>query len=68
MATRKMTASKLRDELAKTFIGVRDGTVKPQTAQALASVAGKMVSSAFTQVQYYKQRNETPNIAFLTEE
>ena len=63
-----MNAKELRTELSETFKKLRDGKVKPQTAQALASVAGKMVSSAVAQVQYYKQRNESPNIAFLTEE
>lgn len=63
-----MNAKELRNELSETFKKLRDGKMKPQQAQALASVAGKMVGSAVAQVQYYKQRNEVPNIDFLSEE
>lgn len=62
------TATELRDELADVYADLRSGKIKPQIANELANIGGKMTASAVAQVQYYKQRNERPNIAFLNEE
>jgi hypothetical protein len=60
-------SKELRDEMSKVFSQVRAGTMKPQTASTLANISGRMIQSASTQVQYYKQRNEIPSIPFLDE-
>jgi len=60
-------SKELRDEMSKMFYETKAGTMKPQTANTLANIGGRMIQSASTQVQYYKQRNEIPSIPFLDE-
>ena len=55
----------LRQELALTFEKLKAGEIKPGEAAELANLAGKMISSAKVQVEYYAMRKETPTIAFL---
>ena len=55
----------LRAELASVFAKLRAGEMKPGEAAELANLAGKMISSAKVQIEYYALRKETPKIAFL---
>jgi hypothetical protein len=59
------TASELRTELAAVFAQLKAGTIKPSEAAELANLAGKMISSAKVQVEYYALRKESPTIDFL---
>ena len=58
-------AEDLRDQLAEVFAQLKSGAMKPGEAAELANVAGKMISSAKVQVEYYALRKEAPKIAFL---
>jgi len=55
----------LRDELAAVFSKLQAGEIKPGEAAELANLAGKMISSAKVQVEYYALRKEAPSIKFL---
>jgi hypothetical protein len=55
----------LRAELAQTFAQLKSGAIKPSEAAELANIAGKMISSAKVQVEYYVLRKEIPTIGFL---
>lgn len=55
----------LRKELALTFAQLKAGEIKPSEAAELANIAGKMISSAKVQVEYYTLRKESPTIQFL---
>ena len=57
--------NELRTELASVFAQLRAGAIKPGEAAELANLAGKMISSAKVQVEYYALRKEAPTIAFL---
>ena len=58
-------AEKLRSELSKVFNDLKAGSIKSKDAAELANLAGKMISSAKIQVQYYALRKETPDIPWL---
>ena len=58
-------AEELRDELAQTFAQLKAGAIKPSEAAELANIAGKMISSAKVQVEFYALRKEMPDIKFL---
>ena len=58
--------NELRNELSLAFDSLMNGTIKPGHASELANIAGKMISSAKVQVDYYALRGEKPRIAFLT--
>lgn len=55
----------LRGQLAEVFEQLRAGEMKPGAAAELANLAGKMISSAKVQVEYYALRKEAPMIEFL---
>lgn len=55
----------LRAELSQVFVDLRAGDIKPKEAAELANLAGKMISSAKVQVEYFALRKEAPNIDFL---
>lgn len=55
----------LRNRLASVFTDLQTGKIKPGEASELANLAGKMISSAKVQVEYYALRKETPDIGFL---
>lgn len=57
--------TELRDELSKVFSELKKGTIPHTDAAELANIAGKMISSARTQLDYYALRGETPDIDFL---
>jgi len=59
------TVEELRDQLAEVFQKLRAGEMKPNEASELANLAGKMISSAKVQVEYYALRKESPKISFL---
>ena len=58
-------AEELRSELAKTFAQLKAGEIKTSEAAELANLAGKMISSAKVQVEYYALRKEQPRIDWL---
>lgn len=60
--------NELRTELADVFEKLRDGIIKPSEAAELANLAGKMISSAKVQVEYFALRKEEPNIKFLKDD
>lgn len=60
-------ANQLREELSDIFAKLKAGEIKPIDASELANIAGKMISSAKAQVDYYALRNEAPTIGFLEE-
>jgi len=60
--------NELRAELASVFAQLRDGQIKPSEAGELANLAGKMISSAKVQVEYYALRKEMPRIEFLKDD
>lgn len=57
----------LRNELCSIFEQLRDGDVEPEVAKELSNVAGKIINTARTQLQYSELRKEVPNIAFLND-
>lgn len=57
--------NELRTELADVFQKLRAGAIKPGEAAELANLAGKMISSAKVQVEYFALRKESPEIHFL---
>ena len=59
--------NQLRDELADIFAKLKAGEIKPIDAAELANIAGKMISSAKAQIDYYNLRKEVPVIGFLEE-
>ena len=61
-------ASELRAELASVFEQLRQGSLETKVASELANLAGKMISSAKVQVEYYTLCKVTPDIAFLNED
>lgn len=61
-------AEELRTSLADVFQQLKAGTIKPNEAAELANLAGKMISSAKVQVEYYALRKESPTIQFLAQE
>jgi len=57
--------NELRVQLSSVFQQLKNGEIKPKEAAELANLAGKMISSAKVQVEYYTLRKETPRINFL---
>jgi hypothetical protein len=60
--------NELRTELADVFQKLRAGSIKPGEAAEMANLAGKMISSAKVQVEYFALRKEQPNIQFLRDD
>jgi len=59
------TVDELRAQLSEVFLQLRSGNIKYKEASELANLAGKMISSAKVQVEYFALRKETPKISFL---
>ena len=57
--------TELREQLSQVFTELRNGGVKHSDAAELANLAGKMITSAKVQLEYYALRKETPTINFL---
>jgi len=59
--------TELRRELAVVFTRLQEGGVEIKEADALANVAGKIISSTKVQVEYYVARGDKTRIQFLEE-
>jgi hypothetical protein len=59
------TITDLRANLAEVFVSLRNGKTEIDEAEVLANVAGKMINSARTQIEYSIARNEKPYVPFL---
>jgi hypothetical protein len=59
------TITDLRNNLAEVFVSLRNGKTELDEAEVLANVAGKMINSARTQIEYSIARNEKPYVPFL---
>lgn len=57
--------TELREQLSQVFTELRNGGLKHSDAAELANLAGKMITSAKVQLEYYALRKEVPNINFL---
>lgn len=60
--------TELREQLSQVFSELRSGSVKHSDAAELANLAGKMITSAKVQLEYYALRKEAPTINFLASE
>lgn len=65
MAKKVTNATALRNELLATFAGVQDGSIDTQTADSLARVSSRIISSASLQLRYALATGAKPNIPFL---
>lgn len=59
------TISDVRDQLSEIFNELRGGEIKPNEADSLANIAGKMIASAKVQLDYYALTKTKPEIHFL---
>ena len=62
------TAAALRRDLARAYEELRAGTLETSEAAELANLAGKIISTAKTQVAYYALRKDIPYIKFLEDD
>lgn len=60
-----MDVNELRDHLATVLEDLKAGTINPDRATAIASVASQMIAAAKVQVGYYALKNQRPAIPFL---
>lgn len=61
-------ATELRNELSRIMRAAEAGAIDFKTSVSLANIAGKMISSAKVQVNYYELREEKPQIDFLKDD
>jgi hypothetical protein len=59
------TINDVRDQLSIIFNELRGGEIKPNEADSLANIAGKMIASAKVQLDYYALTKTRPEIYFL---
>ena len=59
------TINDLRDFIASELKKVSEGSTTPANANAVANLAGKMLSSVKLELEYNKICGSTPNIAFI---
>ena len=59
------TVNELRKNLSGVYEELRAGAIKHHDASELANLAGKMISSAKVQLEYYALRKQAPKIEFL---
>lgn len=57
--------TELRDNLADVYEKVKTGDLETEAAKSLSSIAGKMIFSVRTQMEYQVARGEKPNIGFM---
>lgn len=57
--------SELRDDLAKMFAELRDGTADVKVAAEMNNTAGKIINTLKVEMEYSELRKVTPNISFL---
>lgn len=55
----------LRDELITAFQDLKDGKINAKNAKELTNLAGKIIMTAKTQLDYDKHLNNKKNINFL---
>jgi hypothetical protein len=60
-------ADSLRKELARAWHDLRARKIKPEEAFELSNIAGKMISSAKVQVEYFALSKKPQSISFLEE-
>ena len=60
-----MNVTKLRKELTKTFESLKNKEIGISEAKEVANVAGKIISSAKTQLEYNKWSGSKDEIEFL---
>lgn len=65
--SKKLNATRLRDKLAEVMEKLLAEDINVGAAGAYANLAGKMISSAATQVRYYELQKHCPDIPFLNE-
>jgi hypothetical protein len=59
------TITDIRNDLINVFEGLQNGTVERKDAVEINNTAGKIISSAKTQLAYAALRQEKPDIPFL---
>lgn len=59
------TMTELRDNLADVYTKVVSGDIETEQAKSLSAIAGKMIFSVRTQMEYQVARGEKPNIGFM---
>ena len=59
------TISDVRDQLSEIFQDLRNKDIKPNEADSLANIAGKMIASAKVQLDYYALTKTKADIPFL---
>ena len=59
------TMSELRNNLADVYAKVVNGEIETEQAKSLSAIAGKMIFSVRTQMEYQVARGEKPNIGFM---
>jgi hypothetical protein len=57
--------TELREELAKVFTSLRDGTMDPKQAIEMNNAAGKMINTVKVQLEYAELRGDKPDIGFM---
>lgn len=62
-ATRSMTD--LRNHLLETFDALRGNAMALDKAKEISNVAGKVISTAKSQVEYSAARKEKPRVPFM---
>tara|TARA_R110000868_G_scaffold246665_1_gene503243 strand:- start:84 stop:284 length:201 start_codon:yes stop_codon:yes gene_type:complete len=60
--------NELRKNLSEIFEQLQNKSISTNEAAELANLAGKMISSAKVQIEYYALRKESPVINFLKSE
>ena len=61
------TISDVRDQLSEIFQDLRNKDIKPNEADSLANIAGKMIASAKVQLDYYALTKTKADIPFLVD-
>jgi len=64
--TKQMNVKELRDDLIKTYQQLRNGSIGLNEAKQLSNVAGKIMGTAKTQLEYNKYAQSKEKIEFLT--
>lgn len=59
------TMTELRDNLADVYTKVVNGDIETEQAKSLSAIAGKMIFTVRTQMEYQVARGEKPNIGFM---
>jgi hypothetical protein len=63
----KRTITTLRNDLLKVLERLGDNEIDVKIAAEMNNCAGKIIKTVATQLQYSDQRDEKPNIPFMTQ-